>query len=136
MIAKVYKDSSQILEHEIHEFSINNGYMSLFMTGGLVVTPFSVGDYVNVKVFDGEEEVADITSTFESYQFSMSSYVSNGGDGLEGTQTGVTNNSLVFRVLQIHGGGEPDGIEFRPSLLVPFVCIRPWFVSAMQVFAF
>jgi hypothetical protein len=115
MIAKVYKDTNLILEHEIHEFSINNGYMSLFMTGGLVVTPFSVGDYVNVKVFEGENMVADITSTFESYQFSMSSYVSNGGDGLEGTQTGVTNNSLVFRVLQMHGGGEkPDGIGFRP----------------------
>lgn len=114
MIAKVYNDSSQILEHEIHELSINNGYMSLFMTGGLVALPFSVGDYVNVKVFDGEDKVADITSTFESYQFSMSSYVSNGNDGLEGTQTGVTNNSLVFRVLQMHGGGEPDGIGFRP----------------------
>lgn len=106
MVAKVYNDSNPVLEHEIHELSINNGYMSLFLTGGLVVPPFSVGDYVNVKVFDGGVKVADITSTFESYQFSMSSYVSNGSDGLEGTQTGVTNNSLVFRVLQMHGGGE------------------------------
>lgn len=132
MIAKVYRNSDLVLEHEIHEFSINNGYMSLFMTGGLVVTPFSVGDYVNVKVFEGEDKVADITSTFESYQFSMSSYVSNGGDGLEGTQTGVTNNSLVFRVLQIHGGG-PDGIEFQLGPNVPSVRICSCFVPILQV---
>ena len=113
MIAKVYKDSDSVLEHEIHELSINNGYMSIFMTGGLVVPPFSVGDYVNVKVFEGEDKVADITSTFESYQFSMSSYVSNGGEGLEGTQTGARTTlscSESFRCM----GGEPDGIGFRP----------------------
>lgn len=102
MIAKVYKDSNQILEHEIHQLSINNGYASVMLTGGLLPLSIGVGDLVEVQVYNGDEKVLDMVATFESYQFAMSSYVSNGEDGLEGTQTGVTNNSLVFKVLKMN----------------------------------
>ena len=99
---KTYQSSSLKLEQELSNVSMNNGYVSCFMTGGLVALPFSVGDFMQVQVYNDEEKVMDIIATFESYQFSMSSYVSNGSDGLEGTQTGVTNNSLVFKVLQMN----------------------------------
>lgn len=99
---KVYQNSVLKLEHEISNLSMNNGYVSCFLTGGLIALPFSVGEYVQVQAYNDEEKVMDIIATFESYQFSMSSYVSNGSDGLEGTQTGVTNNSLVFKILQMN----------------------------------
>ncbi len=101
---KVYQNSTLKLEHEISNLSMNNGYVSCFLTGGLIALPFSVGDYVQVQAYNEQEKVMDIMATFESYQFSMSSYISNGSDGLEGTQTGVTNNSLVFKVLQMNSG--------------------------------
>lgn len=105
MTVKVFRNDVLEVEHELHQMSLNNGYMSVFMTGGLVSLGLAVGDLVNVQVYDGDGKVADVTATFESYQFSMSSYVSNGGDGSDdgSTQTGVTNNSLVFRVLRMHG---------------------------------
>ncbi len=99
---KVYQNSILKLEHEISDLSMNNGYVSCFMTGGLIALPFSVGEFVQVQAYSKEEKVMDIIATFESYQFSMSSYVSNSSDGLEGTQTGVTNNSLVFKVLHMN----------------------------------
>lgn len=102
---KVYRNDVLEVDHELHQMSLNTGYLSVFLTGGLLSLGLAVGDLVDVKVYDEETLVADVTATFESYQFSMSSYVSNGGDGSDdgSTQTGVTNNCLVFKVLRMHG---------------------------------
>lgn len=99
----IKKDDTNVFEHNVTGISLYNGYASVFLEGGLAAIDIAVGDLVEALVYDGEDIVMDITSTFESYQFSMSTYVDDEGV----SKPGVTNNSLVFKVLKMHsvGGG-------------------------------
>lgn len=99
----IKKDEKSVFEHNITGISTYNGYASIFLEGGLVAIDVTVGDLVEAIVCDGDDIVMDITSTFESYQFSMTTYV----DDESVSKIGVTNNSLVFKILKMHsvGGG-------------------------------
>ena len=96
----VKSNNQTIVEHEISTFSTNNGYASAFLTGGLIPLSLSIGDFVEVLIDDEGTAVADLLATFESYQFSMGTYPKE-VDGEMVTEMGVTNNSLVFKILQI-----------------------------------
>ena len=94
----ITKNSETILDHEISNFSTTNGYANAFLTGGMIALNLNVGEFVEVLITDEGTTVANMLVTFESYQFSMSSYVEDGV-----TKTGVTSNSLTFRVLRAMG---------------------------------
>ena len=103
MTITVKKDNVVALEHDIRSVSSSNGYTSVFLTGGLIVLNLLVNEFVEVQIFDEGQSVLHMLATFESYQFNMSSYISNGNDGnpVGSTQNGVTNNSLVFKNLKM-----------------------------------
>lgn len=89
---KQYGTDTVLFEHELNNFSLSGDYFSAFMTGGFVDVPFSVGNLVSVSV----DEDVNLSALYDSYQFAMSTYVDDEGV----THTGVTNNSLVFRVIK------------------------------------
>ena len=101
----VKKNNEVVLDHEIYNVSSANGYTHAFLTGGYLTLDFQINDFVEVRIVEDQTSVMHLLATFENYQFSMSSYVSNGGDGNDvgSTQNGVTNNSLVFRNISILG---------------------------------
>ena len=101
----VKKNNATVIEHDLHSVSSANGYTHTFLTGGFVAVNLQINDFVDVEIFDDGSSVMHIFALFESYQFSMSSYTSNGEDGNEegSTHSGVTNNSLVFRNISILG---------------------------------
>jgi hypothetical protein len=94
----VTKSNEVVFSHEISSFSINE-VLSVMMTGGYVEPGIQKNSLCTVEISDGETVISKLC-TFLSYQFNVQTYQQTGENGITQTITGVTNNSLVFALVE------------------------------------
>jgi hypothetical protein len=97
--ATVTKSNEVAFSHGISLFLINE-VLSVMMTGGYVEPGIQKNSLCTVEISDVETVISK-PCTFLSYQFNVQTYQQINENGITQTITGVTNNSLVFALVEL-----------------------------------
>lgn len=93
----VQRKNQTVFEHEISSFSLSDA-LSVQLVGGYTETGLQKDILYTVMIYDGETTITKLC-TLVGYQFNVQTYQQT-VDGVTQTITGVTNNSLVFSMME------------------------------------
>lgn len=93
----INREGKQFFAHEVLSYSLGDA-LSAYLSGSYVELGLQKGTLYTVEISDGDTVITKLCM-FLSYQFNVQTYQQT-VDGVPHTQTGVTNNSLVFALVE------------------------------------